>query len=504
MPGKYFDVEQFSDHSNRPVRSKIAAVLEECLLAVDPRQAILNMIQRSGNILRVNTTDPNEAGQTNTFDLGKYEHVYVVAMGKATIPMCQALEELLKGQLTAGCGVLKRKGTPSGGAGLSKIQVVEASHPTPDESSAQAAKQIVDLVQNLTEKDLVIAAVSGGASSLCVSPAAGLTLEDLKCTTKALLSSGADITEMNAVRKHCSSIKGGQLTRLIGSKATVLTLILSDVIGNDKSVIGGGPTYPDASTWTDVQQIVAKYGLEHKLPAAVMSRLKNGLEQRDGVLETVKSGDMVFNNSSWFIVGDNRIASEAAAVEARRQGWNTKVLGTSFDGEAVHFAKFLTALPLTAPPPTCFILGGETTVTLPQDCTGKGGRNQEIALAAATHITNQPQTVIVSLATDGTDGPTDNAGGIVDCNTLNRAKAGQIDVQRQLLAHNSAPVLQATKDLLETRMPTGTNVNDVMFVFCGTPFGAPTTSSSKPHPTNWQVPVAILGFAILLGCAGKK
>lgn len=438
--------------NNPAVREPLLAILAAALAAVDPYAAVQAQMQRRGDRLTV-------AGKT--YDLAAYRHVYLLGAGKAGAPMAQAVEAVLGDRLTAGLAVVKL----GHGGPTEKVEIVEAGHPVPDAASVVAGARILDLARRATAEDLVIAVISGGGSALLEAPA-GLTLADLQATTAALLASGAAIDEVNCLRKHLSAIKGGQLARAV-QPATLVALVLSDVVGSPLDVIASGPTVPDQSTWSEAWAVVERYGLAQRLPAAVTSRLQAGLA---GALpDTPKPADPLFANVQTAIVGDNRVAALAACRQAAALGYNAQLLTTFLEGEAAEVAKFAVALgrevqasshPVAAP--ACLILGGETTVTLgPQP--GHGGRNQELALAAALALAGGAGITVAALATDGTDGPTDSAGAIVDGGTVARGRASGLDAAAALRGHDAYPYLAAVGDLLLSG-PTQTNVNDLVVV----------------------------------------
>ncbi len=311
--------------------------------------------------------------------------------------------------------------------------------------------------------------ISGGGSALLTLPAGGLSLADLQAATEALLRCGASIDEINTLRKHLEELKGGQLARL-ASPATLASLVLSDVVGSPLDVIASGPTVPDRSTWAEAWQIVKRYGLEQTLPAPVTRRLLDGLDGR--LPDTPKAGDPDFDRCQTAIVADNALAAQAAEAMARAQGFDALTLSTFVEGEAREVAKVAVALgreivvhgrPVS--PPACLLLGGETTVTLHGQ--GRGGRNQELALAAALLLARIPKgerIVLASLATDGSDGPTDAAGGLVDAGSVARGRAMGLDAAEHLARNDANPYLLSSGDLLHTG-PTQTNVNDLIAVF---------------------------------------
>jgi hydroxypyruvate reductase len=381
--------------------------------------------------------------------LPSFRNIYVIGAGKASAQMARAIERLLGARITAGEINVK----DGHGAPLRRIQINECGHPVPDQRGVDGARRIARIASQATADDLIVCLISGGASALLPLPAPPITLAEKQKTTRLLLRSGASIHEMNCVRKHISQIKGGQLARL-AYPATLLTLILSDVIGDDLDVIGSGPTVPDRSTLADARAIFDKYGIGNKLPAAAQ--------------ETPKPGDRIFAKTHNVIVGSNALAVDAAEVEARRLGFHTLVLSTFLEGEAreiarVHaaIAKEIRATGRPVKTPACVISGGETTVTVRGK--GLGGRNQEFALAAALDIAGLQNVLILSAGTDGTDGPTDAAGAIADGTTLVRAQALGLNAPAFLANNDSYRFFEATGDLIKTG-PTGTNVADIQLV----------------------------------------
>ncbi len=444
--------------SNPAEREPILAVLEAALDAVDPFQATRRILERDGDTLTV-------AGRS--YDLKRYRRILVVGAGKAGAPMTQAVEDVLSDRISDGLVVVKTDHS----APTTRVEIVEASHPRPDAAGVAAGERILSLAMDANDDDLVIALLSGGGSALLVAPAPGLTLADVQAMTDARSASGATIYEVNCLRKHCEALKGGQLARAV-APATLITLALSDVVGSPLDVIASGPTVPDATTWEDAWTIVRRFDLEDKLPASIVARLKAGLA--GDIADTPKADDPAFATTQTLIVADNRVAAQAAVVRAKQLGYHALLLTTYLEGEAAQVAKVVVALgreilangePL--PRPACLILGGETTVTLGKH-PGQGGRNQELALAAAIALAGEKEITIVSLATDGSDGPTDSAGAIADGSTCARGREKDLDAEEFLRAHNAYPYLQATHDLLLTG-PTQTNVNDLVFVFVGTP-----------------------------------
>ena len=347
-----------------------------------------------------------------------------------------------------------------------QVRIREAGHPMPDAAGVAGARAIVEVLNSTTENDLVICVLSGGGSALLTLPAEGISLEDLRQTTDALLRCGATINELNVVRKHLDVVKGGGLARL-AAPAQVITLVLSDVVGNPLDIIASGPTVPDTSTFADAAAVVDRYNLWDGLPRSVTDRLGAGREGR--IADTPKLGDPVFKHTQTVLVGSNLLACEAAAAAATAHGFNSLILTTFVEGEAREAGRVLAGVlreihasshPLTRP--CCIVAGGETTVTVRGE--GLGGRNQELALAAAFTLRGIPDVLLASVGTDGSDGPTDAAGAWVDGSTLDRAHLLGLDPFGALAANDSYRLFDRLGDLIKTG-PTNTNVNDVYLLF---------------------------------------
>ena len=375
--------------------------------------------------------------------------------------MAAALEEVLGERIAAGL-VITADGYK---VPTRKVEVVEAAHPVPDSRGLEAAERIAALVDSAVEKDLVIVLISGGGSALLTLPAPPVTLSDLIETNQLLLLSGARIQEINTVRKHLSQLKGGQLaTRAF--PAQVISIILSDVPGDPVDMIASGPTVPDPTTFSDAVAILNRYRLWERVPAAVRACLSAGVNGE--VPDTPKPGDPAFARVNYVIAGSGTIAAEAAQQEGERLGYNTLILTTTLEGEArevgkvfAAMARELAARDRPVPAPALVLAAGETTVTV--HGSGKGGRNQELALSAALGISGLPGVIIASLGTDGRDGPTDAAGGMVDGETLDRLHAREIDPWDVLARNDSYTALGAVDALINTG-PTGTNVADLVAI----------------------------------------
>ena len=411
------------------MRARAAAreIFEAALASADPRDAVARHLRG---------LDP------------AYRRIWLVGAGKAAAAMASAAEEVLGERITGGA-----INTKYGHARpLRRIQTTECGHPMPDQAGVAGARRIEAICRDATEQDLVLCVLSGGASALLPLPAPPMTLADKQTTTQLLLDCGAPIQEINAVRKHLSAIKGGQLART-AAPAAVLSLILSDVIGDDLAVIGSGPTSPDPSTFAEARQVLRKYGLE--APPEVMRRLSQDAP------ETPKPGDELFLKVRNVIVGGNRQALDAAARRAAQLGYRPVIVSHSVEGEAREVAAAYAAMARRTTGPVCLISGGEPTVTMRGK--GKGGRNQEFALAAAIALAGARHIVALSAGTDGTDGPTDAAGAIVDGATVGRAEKLGFSAGRCLEENNAYPLLEAAGDLLKTG-PTGTNVMDIQLM----------------------------------------
>jgi glycerate 2-kinase len=447
--------------TERKRRDQVWDILSAALAAVDPAQAIRQNVSLEGDSLRI--------GQ-RSYDLSRYERIFVAGGGKAGSPMVAAIEEILGQRITAGLVSVKHGYLPPEGADVQRVEIVEAGHPTPDEAGRRGAGRMVEMFHQtpggLTERDLVICLISGGGSALMTLPQPTISLADVQALTGALLRCGATINEINAVRKHISRIKGGQLARL-AHPAQVVSLILSDVVGNPLDVIASGPTVPDTTTFAQAYGVLEKYDLLGKVPVSIVEHLAAGVAGK--IAETPKEGDTAFATVYNLIVGSNEIAAGAALNRARELGFNTQLLSTYVEGEAREVAKVLAAVAKEMaksgqpiPRPACLVVGGETTVTITGE--GKGGRNQEMALAAALAIEGWEDVMVVTLATDGTDGPTDAAGGVATGETVAQARELGLDPEEYLANNDSYHFLEALRELIITG-PTNTNVNDLAFVF---------------------------------------
>ena len=438
---------------SRPTLRAAATELQQAALdAVDPAAGIERHVRREGDDLIL-------AGRR--YKLDDYQRVFVIGGGKAAVPMMTATAAILDDRLDQ--GVLVTKYGHSEGVGSSSVfdpstrdvQIIEAGHPVPDDNSVRGAQAVANLASRATAQDLVICLISGGGSALLTLPVPSLTLSDLQELTDALLRSGATIDELNAVRKHCSRIKGGHLAQL-AAPADVITLILSDVVGDPLDVIASGPTVPDTTTTADAREVLERYDID------------TDDEDFSFLQETPKPGDVVFEHVHHVLIGSNRQAAKAAVTKANQLGFDALLLSTYVEGEAREVARVAAGLakgmhtygdPIS--PPACLVWGGETTVTVRGQ--GKGGRNQELALAAALALEGWSQVLVMALATDGTDGPTDAAGAVATGDTIGRARELGLEPWAALESNDSYHFFEALGDLIFTG-PTGTNVNDLLFV----------------------------------------
>jgi glycerate 2-kinase len=434
-------------------RKHALQIFRAALDAADPQRAVLKNLKFDGRIL---------TAARRRYQLSKFDRVQVIGAGKASGSMAAAVERLLGRRIAGGL-----VNVPQGKrARIHRIELNESGHPVPDQSGLEGAKRIAEIARNAGERDLLICLISGGASALLPDPKPPLTLEALQRVTRQLLKSGATIHELNTVRKHISQLKGGQLARL-ASPATVITLILSDVVGDDLDTIGSGPTVPDRSTAADAARVLEKYSI--RIRGSVRKQWQSGAD-------TPKPGDPIFDRVRNVIIGSNRQAIDAAAVQARELGYRPLVLSTFIEGETRDIASMHAAIvkeirssgrPVR--PPVCILSGGETTVTVRGK--GLGGRNQEFVLAAALALSESPDEskqafgpiTILSAGTDGIDGPTDAAGAIVDQHTLARGRELGLDAQRFLDNNDSYHFLQKLEALVTTG-PTGTNVMDIRVI----------------------------------------
>lgn len=492
------------------MREKLYKILKASLEGANPYLAVKSKVKIEGEKLT--------AGK-GCFLLKDFDKIIVIGAGKASLPMSAAIVEILADRIDKGIVVTKHheekgagffstptflKSSPDLEAKkrgpdqlnsdnsqqesnrsivqsleddrtgytdsitsqelLRKISIIEAAHPIPDLQGQRGAHEIIEMLKDLTERDLVICLLSGGASALIPAPVEGLSLAEKQSVTSSLLQCGASINEINTIRKHLSRLKGGRMARL-SYPATTLALILSDVIGDPLDVIASGPTVGDPTTFKDCCEIIQKYKLEKKIPPYVLTLFKQSMHLGKGIQETPKPGDPVFSKVTNVIIGNNFQSLQKAAAESKKHGFQPLILTSCMEGEAREVGKVLgsivkeikkTGNPLA--PPVCLLAGGETTVTIMGN--GKGGRNQEMALALAINIAGQSNLLIACLGTDGSDGPTEAAGAFVDGETALRASRMGIEPWHYLSENNSYNFFKQLHDLIITGA-TGTNVMDI-------------------------------------------
>jgi glycerate 2-kinase len=437
------------------MRDDAGTIFQSAVQAVDAQECVLRFVRMDEDVFRV---------AERSYPLGDYDRVLAVGAGKASPRMAVALESVLGERLTG--GLLNTKYEHS--EPLDRIQTIECGHPVPDEAGVAGTDQILQMLEGADDRTLVICLMSGGGSALLPAPAEGISLEEKQETTRQLLGCGANIVELNAVRKHLSRVKGGGLARA-AFPATVCALMLSDVIGDPLDVIASGPTVPDTSTFQTCIDILTHFELLDTVPAAVRERFQAGVSGE--LPDTPKPGDEALARIQNVVVGSNGLAVAAAKKQAEALGYATLVLSTRVEGEARHvvhvysaIAKEIASASTPLSPPACVIAGGETVVTVQGD--GKGGRNQELVLAGAMQLDGWPGIVLYSGGTDGTDGPTDAAGAVADGETLERARQLGLSAAEFLKRNDAYHFFKPLGDLVMTG-PTGTNVADVAMVLVG-------------------------------------
>lgn len=439
------------------LRSHAESIFRSALDRVEPRGMVRACCRVEGDTLSIAT----EEAETE-IDLGSFERVWLIGAGKASVGMAAALVELLGERIAGGVVIAKRADRTS----LGPVEVIEADHPIPGRRSEAAAGHLLDVARTADERSLVLNVISGGGSALLCAPWSGkhpISLGDKQQTTDALLRSGADIRELNIVRKHLSAVKGGRLAAALHPARTV-SLVLSDIVGDPLDAIASGPTVPDPSSFGDALQVLERYSLPDEVPKPVLNLLRGGAAGE--VPETPKPGDPSFERVENYLIGTNLHGLRAAAGRAEELGYTVVPLTARLTGEAREVAKLFTGIladiavqSFPVAPPACIIAGGETTVTVRGN--GTGGRNQELALAALAEMAREPEryarAALLSASTDGNDGPTDAAGGWADSEVLRRVSAGAI---RSALADNDSYTLLNNTDALFRTGPTGTNVCD--------------------------------------------
>jgi len=429
-------------------------IFSKAVEAVDPSKRLKDLVRIEKDRLWIRMDEDSE----KVFDVDAFKRIFVIGTGKASTSMAQAVEEIFGDRITKGVITTKYGHLLP----LKKTEIIEAGHPIPDQKGFEGTKKIQSLLKESGSEDLVIFLLSGGGSALLPLPVDGITLEEKQKATQLLLDCGADIKEINTIRKHISQIKGGGLAKW-AYPSTVIGFILSDVVGDPLDVIASGPTVPDTSTFEEAWEILKKYDLIEKIAPSIQRHLLLG--KKGKIEETPKPGDVTFEKVHHILIGSNIFALRAAEREASSYGLNTLILSSSIVGETREVARFHTAVakevissgnPISRP--ACIISGGETTVTIKGH--GLGGRNQEFALAGALEISGIEKVVLLSGGTDGTDGPTDASGAIADHTTISRAQSMGLDARAYLESNDAYPFFKILGDLLITG-PTHTNVMDV-------------------------------------------
>jgi len=436
---------------------EVELILSESLKSVDPYLAVVNQVELNGHWLII---------ADEMIDLAQYQQVYLIGFGKAVLPMAKGISSVLSSYVKEGFLITKYFNESHIKALPPSFTVCRGNHPVPGEDTFRSTKRLLDFLSKISEDDLVLCLISGGGSALCSMPVEGVRPDVIKEMTRVMLACGAEINEINALRKHVDRIKGGGLASLIHS-ARLITLILSDVIGSPLDVIASGPTVPDKSNFADLQRIIEKYNLAEKLPQQIIELVRKG--NAGNVPDTPKSGSSCFSSVSNVLIGSNLTACQSAMRAAQKAGFNSMLLTTYLRGEAREAGRFLAGIiaeiVATGNPiqrPACIILGGETTVTIHGD--GLGGRNQEMALGAVRDLAGLQKVLLVTLGTDGEDGPTDAAGAWVTGDTLAKSVQSGMNPDQYLDNNDAYHYFEALGQLIQIG-PTGTNVNDIAFLF---------------------------------------
>lgn len=421
-------------------RSDILEIFEEGLRVADPKKAVGDALGKLEN------------------DICNASRIFVIGFGKASLIMAQGCEERLK-EIVQDYAVIMPNGFKK--IGSSRVKVFEGTHPIPSKINIESTEKLIRVCSNLAKEDLVICLISGGGSSLLTLPAEDVSLEDKIMATEILIKSGAEIKEINTIRKHISRVKGGQLVSFL-KPAKVISLIVSDIVGDPVEYIASGPTSPDPSTFEDAYTIIRKYNLESKLPGSVLERIRRGL--RKEVPETPKPGDQIFDNVKNIVVLNNMKSLAAMKSKADELGYNTLILTSYMQGEAREVGKFVSSVMkqvsnhnTPVEKPACLIMGGETTVTVKG--RGRGGRNQELVLSVVNSYRPNKNFVFASIGSDGVDGYSDAAGAIADFLTVETVSEKGLDPEDFLRENDSYNFFKQTDGLIFTGV-TGTNVND--------------------------------------------
>ena len=443
------NLDELLSHGNVEGKKAALEIIEYTLMRLDSYNIVKGLMALHNDELKIGDV---------SFDLSRINDIYVIGAGKSTLRIAEALEEVLKDRIKGGV-IIEKYGA---GKQLSRIEVIEAGHPIPDEKGLEGAEKIVQIARSAKENDLVFVAITGGCSALMCLPAKGIPFQDKQRVNELLLKCGATIDEINTVRKHISSVKGGRLALLIHPAHIINLIVIDEVAGKP-----WGPTIPDTTTFRDAELVLKRYDLWDKVPESV----RRHISEANPKMETPKIDHFrkIGIKSHTFILADNKAACEIAYEKAKKLGFNSTILSTVIEGESKDVGIVLAAIAKEAcdhgrplNPPCALICGGETTVTIRGEA-GEGGRNQELVLSASLKISGKKEIVIASVGTDGTDGPTDIAGGIIDGSTLERAEKTGINVTEELKRHNSSYVLKKLGDAIMTG-PTGTNVMDLQVI----------------------------------------
>jgi glycerate-2-kinase len=429
-------------------RQQVTDIFLAGVKSVKPDNLINRYVSINNNILQI---------EEISFDLSILKNIFIVGAGKASASMAKAIENILGSRITAGHVITKYEHSIP----LKYIEITEAGHPVPDENGIKGTSNILSIVNKAQKDDLVICLISGGGSALLADVPEGCTLEDLKAVSSVLLKTGANITEMNCIRKHLSKVKGGLLAKA-ASPASVVSLILSDVIGDPLDVIASGPTAPDPTTFADAIEIIRKYGIESEIPKQIYNVLQEGFENKRQ--ETLKESDEMLLRTNNLIIGTNLLSLKTAREKAELLGYETSVMTNKLEGDISDVATFIienvkSAVNEKPDKRMCLLFAGEPTVKIKG--TGKGGRNQHLALLIAGLLKDLPNVTFLSGGTDGTDGPTDAAGAVVDSLTLKNSLNLHLDMEIYLNNFDSYNFFKQEGGLIITG-PTQTNVMDLM------------------------------------------
>ncbi|MFH1524552.1 MAG: glycerate kinase [Chloroflexota bacterium] len=442
--------ESFQTFSLRAAQQgqSIARILAAAVNAVEPGKAVGRFVQRDGDTLTVSD---------RAYDLSAFRRVVLLGIGKAAVSMSAALAEILGNHLSEGLVIKKHAPIIL----HPPLTIIQGNHPVPGDDSLLAGKKATELLSTLSPDDLLFCMISGGGSALMTAPVEGVTLSDLQALTSDLLACGARIDEINTLRRHLDRVKGGGIAKMANG-ARIINLVLSDVVGNPLAAIASGPTAPDPTERIEALSILTKYKLEEQTSPSIIHALRT-------LPEIPKPGDPIFEKVQNVLVGSNLLAAQAALRQAEEEGFHPYLLRTDLQGEArkathelVNFLRQVRQTGNPVPAPACIVAGGETTVTLHGD--GKGGRNTELALAAVNELAELSGVWLVTLATDGEDGPTDAAGAVVTAETFRRAVELGLNPGDFLERNDSYSFFATLGDLLRPGS-TGTNVNDLTFMF---------------------------------------